>query len=62
MKRLISHTLTGLVVLASVCHIAFGGLAEGEQGDLMRVYEVNKKVSDFPEEEDFSTRMLLMRQ
>ena len=55
MKVLIRFTLTSLVVLASVCQVAFGGPAESGQDDLVRVYEVNKKVSDFPEGEDFST-------
>ena len=55
MKVLNRFTLTGLVLLAGVCQVVFGGPAESEQGNLMRVYEVNKKVCDFSEGEDLST-------
>ena len=48
-------TLTGLVVLVGVCQVMFGGPAESKQANLMRVYEVNKRVCDFPEGEDLST-------
>ncbi|MBN2592315.1 MAG: hypothetical protein JXA81_02325 [Sedimentisphaerales bacterium] len=44
-----------LVLLVCVCHIASGEPAKSEQGDFIKVYEVNKKVSDFPEKEDLST-------
>ena len=44
-----------LVLLVCVCHIASGEPAKSEQGNFVRVYQVNKKVSDFPEKDDFST-------
>lgn len=55
MKVLIRFTLTGLVVFAGVFQVVFGAPAESGQDDLVRVYEVNKKVCDFPEGEDLST-------
>ena len=47
--------LTVLVILASIFQCVFGAIEKSGQGDLLRVYEVNKKVCDFPEGEDFST-------
>jgi len=32
------------------------GGSDTKAGDVLKVYEVNKRVSDFPEEEDFSTQ------
>jgi hypothetical protein len=44
-----------LVLLVCVCHIASGEPTKSEQIDFVRVYQVNKKISDFPEKEDLST-------
>ena len=55
MKVLNPFTLAGVVVLGSVCQVGFGVKAEREQADSVRAYEVNKKVCDFAEGEDFST-------
>ena len=55
MKALNKSAIVGLFILTSVFQVVFGGLAESEQGDLVRVYEVDKKVCDFPEGEDLST-------
>ena len=55
MKVLIRLTFVALVVLSSVSQVVFGASAETEQRNLMRVYEVNKAVCDFPEGQDLST-------
>ena len=49
MKRLIGCTLIGFVLLANVQKVA---LADNKNSNLIKVYQVNKKVSDFPEGED----------
>ncbi len=51
MKKLVID----FVLLLCVYHIASGEPTKSKQGDFVRVYEVNKKISDFPEKEDFST-------
>jgi len=55
MKTLIRFTLIGLVVLASVRNAVFSASGEEQDSSLLRVYQVNKKVCDFPEKEDLST-------
>jgi hypothetical protein len=55
MKMLVRCTLIGFVVLASVSQVVFGASAKNNDNNLVRVYQVNKKVLDFPEKEDFST-------
>lgn len=57
MKVLNRLILTGLVVLAGVCQVVFGGPAESEQDreSLIRSYTLDKRVSDFPPTEDLST-------
>lgn len=55
MKMLVRCTLIGFVVLASVSQVVFGASAKNNESNLVRVYQVNKKVCDFPEKEDLST-------
>jgi len=55
MKVLVRHTLIGFVVLANVSQVVFGASAKNNESNLVRVYQVNKKVCDFPEKEDLST-------
>ena len=52
MKRLIGYSLIGLVLLVSVQKVVS---ADTKNSDLVKVYQVNKRVSDFPEKEDLST-------
>jgi hypothetical protein len=55
MKVLVRCTLTGFVVLAGVSQVVFGASAKNNESSLVRVYQVDKKVCDFPEKEDLST-------
>jgi hypothetical protein len=55
MKTLIRFTLIGYVVLASVSQVVFGASTKNNESNLVRVYQVNKKVLDFPAKEDLST-------
>lgn len=55
MKMLVRCTLIGFIVLASVSQVVFGASAKNNESDLVGVYQVNKKVCDFPEKEDFSS-------
>ncbi|MHC4425626.1 MAG: hypothetical protein ACYSYV_05960 [Planctomycetota bacterium] len=55
MKVLITGVLAGLVVLASVSQAVSGATGKSEGSGQLKVYQVNKKVCDFPEGEDLST-------
>jgi len=55
MKTLVSGALIGFVVLASVSQVVFGASTKNNESNSVRVYQVNKKVCDFPEKEDLST-------
>jgi hypothetical protein len=52
MKTLVTNVLIGLVLLASVQKVV---LSDNKNSDLVKVYQVNKKVCDFPKGEDLST-------
>lgn len=41
--------------MASILSVALSASGKGQDSGLLRVYQVNKKVSDFPEKEDLST-------
>jgi len=55
MNTIIRCSLAGFVVLASVCQSVSGATDESDESNQLKVYQVNKKVCDFPEKEDFST-------
>jgi hypothetical protein len=55
MKMLVRCTLIAFVVLASVSQVVFGASAKNNESNVVRVYQVNKKVCDFPAKENLST-------
>jgi len=55
MNKLVRYSLAGFVVLVLVSQVMDGVSAKNDQSDLLKVYQVNRKVCDFPEGEDFST-------
>jgi hypothetical protein len=52
MKKVISYILIGLLLLAILQKVVS---TDNKNTDLVKIYKVNKVVSDFPEKEDFST-------
>ena len=55
MNTIVRCALAGFVVLAGVSSVALSASGDGQDSGLLRVYQVNKKVCDFPDKEDFST-------
>lgn len=55
MNTIVKCALAGFVVLAGVSSVALSAFGKERDSGLLRVYQVNKKVCDFPTQEDFST-------
>lgn len=55
MKMSFRTALTVLALLASVSKVSYSAAGNNSASDMVSVYEVNRKVCDFPEGEDFST-------
>ena len=55
MNTIVRCTLAGLVVLAGVFQSVSGATGKSDENNQLKVYQVNKKVCDFPEKEDLST-------
>ena len=55
MKTFINCVVLAMLVVWTVPEMAFGTAKSDNSSDFLRVYQVNKRVSDFPDKEDFST-------
>ena len=55
MKTFINCVVLAMLVVWAVPEIAFGTAKSDNSSDFLQVYQVNKRVSEFPDKEDFST-------